>query len=285
MNYKKMSYISGIVIFFGIIILMITIITLSGKRIFFTRDYIVYAKFSDVIGLEDQAKVYMRGYRIGWTKDVQFRDKYVIVRIDINKKFKIPEDSKFEINTISLLGEKAITISPGKSDRYLKPGSVVEGQNHDIIAQAKSILLMVKSSLQKGDLDARIRQLSESIDSFHHLLARMNKKVDALQIEEYNRDIHQLGEAGRTATRVLGRTSDSLMTSMQNFNETLTELTLLSQQLTAIAAKINQGQGSAGALVNDKTYIENVNRMVTELNALIADLKKNPGKYVKLSIF
>jgi len=108
MDYKRMSFISGVVIFFSIIILMVTIITLSGKRIFFTRDYIIYVKFDDVIGLQDKAKVFMRGYRIGWTKDVYFEKDGVVVRVDVNKRYKIPVDSKIEINTISLLGERPL---------------------------------------------------------------------------------------------------------------------------------------------------------------------------------
>ena len=38
MDYKKMSYISGVIIFFSFLILMMSIIWLAEKRIFFTRD-------------------------------------------------------------------------------------------------------------------------------------------------------------------------------------------------------------------------------------------------------
>ncbi len=285
MNYKKMSFISGIIIFLGIIILMFTIITLSGKRIFFTRDYIIYVKFSDVIGLQDQAKVFMRGYRIGWTKDVRFLDDEVLVRVDINKKFKVPVDSKFEINTITMLGEKAITIHPGRSKQFIKPGSIVEGQNKDIMIQAKEILEMVKNSLANGDLNDKTKKISESIDLFHSILVNANKKVKRFNVEQYNSDIHHIGLAGKQAQATLQTASDSLKVSMAKFNKTIKDLALLSEQLTKIAQKINTGKGSAGALVNDKTYIDNLNKAIAELNALIIDFKKHPKKYIDLSIF
>jgi len=285
MNYKKMSFISGIVIFFSIVILMITIITLSGKRIFFTRDYIIYIKFDDVIGLQDQAKVYMRGYRIGWTKDVRFLDDGVLVRVDVNKKYKIPVDSKIEINTVTLLGEKAITIHPGKANEFVEPGATVWGENKDIMTQAKEILELVKASLAEGELKDKTKKLAESIDMFHDLLKTTNAKVGQLDVAQYNEDIHQIGEAGQKAKVLLEKTSDSLQVGMAKFNRTMDTLTKLSTELTQVVQKINKGEGSAGALVNNKEYIENLNKTLVQLNALIADFKKNPKRYIDLSIF
>lgn len=285
MDYKKMSFITGIAIFFSIAILLITIITLSGKRIFFTRDYIIYVKFSDVIGLQDQAKVFLRGYRIGWTKEVQFKEDGVVVRVDINKRYKIPDDSRFEINTISMLGEKAITIHPGKSKTFLHAGEIVEGQNKDIMIQAKEVLELVKQNVGQGELGAKAKKLSEAVDTFHSLLNTANAKVNQLDVTQYNQDIHHIGEAGKQAQVMLKKTADSLNTSLQKFDRTLDALTQLSGELNQIAAKINNGQGSAGALLNDKSYIQNLDSTIIELKELIADLKKNPKKYVKLSIF
>ncbi len=285
MNYKKMSFISGVVIFFGALILMITIITLSSERVFFTRDYKIFVKFPDVIGLQDKAKVFMRGYRIGWTKDVRFLDDGVLVRVDINKKYKIPVDSKFEINTITMLGEKAITIHPGRSKQFIKPGSTVQGQNKDIMTQAKEILEMVKNSLANGDLKDKTEKISESIDLVHSLLANANKKVSQLDVQQYNSDMHQVGLAGKKTQITMQTANDSIKVSLAKFNRTMEELSSLSAQLKEIARKINQGKGSAGALVNDKAYIENLNKTINELNTLISDFKKHPKKYIDLSIF
>lgn len=285
MDYKKMSFISGIAIFFSIAILMISIITLSGKRIFFTRDYIIYVKFSDVIGLQDQAKVFLRGYRIGWTKAVQFKEDGVVVRVDINKKYRIPVDSHFEINTITMLGEKAITIHPGKSKSFIHTGQVVQGENKDIMTQAKEVLELVKKNVGQGELGAKAKKLSEAVDTFHSLLNTANQKVNELDVVQYNRDIHNIGEAGKQAQVMLKETADSLHTSLQKFDRTLETMTQLSGELNQMAAKINNGEGSAGVLLNDKAYIDNLNHTILELQVLIADFKKNPKKYVKLSIF
>ncbi len=285
MNYKKMSFISGIVIFFSICILFISIIGLAEKRIFFTRDYIVYVKFTDIAGLQDQARVYMRGYRIGWTKKVQFQQDSVIVRIDINKNYQIPVDSRVELNTVSLLGEKALTIIPGRSDKYLQSGAVLTGENKDLMSEMKKVLGQFRGDLENGDVQTKVAKLGKSIDFLYSVLEKMDSKIDYLNFAEYNKQIENVGLAALSVKKFMDENSDSLKTSIAKFDKAVTEITHLSQQASLIATKINQGHGSTGQLVNNADYLKNVNETVTELRTLIVDFKKNPKKYIDVSVF
>jgi phospholipid/cholesterol/gamma-HCH transport system substrate-binding protein len=280
-----MAYISGIIIFFSILILMISIITLAGKRIMFTRDYIIYAKFSDVIGLQDQAKVFMRGYRVGWTKDVKFVEDGVLVRIDINKRFKIPKDSRFEINTISLIGEKAITIQPGHSTEYLKQGDMIVGYNKDLVIEMKHVIEKLNRDLDKGEISARVKDLSESIVKMKQVLTKFNQKLDKLDVKKINESVTQLANAGKKLNTFMDKNSGKLGESIRKFAVTLDRINKLTVQMTAIAKKINEGKGSAGMVVNNKKYIQKLDSTITEINALVKDVKKNPKKYINLSIF
>ena len=51
------------------------------------------------------------------------------------------------------------------------------------------------------------------------------------------------------------------------------------EQLTA---NLNQGQGTMGQLMNDKQLYDNLNRTVTEMQSLLADIRKDPKKYPEL---
>ena len=61
MTYKKMSYISGLIIFFSAVTLLWSILWLSGQRIISSSEYRLYFKFADVVGLRDRSQVFMRG--------------------------------------------------------------------------------------------------------------------------------------------------------------------------------------------------------------------------------
>jgi phospholipid/cholesterol/gamma-HCH transport system substrate-binding protein len=59
------------------------------------------------------------------------------------------------------------------------------------------------------------------------------------------------------------------------------------QQLERFTNTLNQGQGTLGQLLNDKQLYENINQTVLELRDFLAEVKKDPKKYlnVKVSIF
>ena len=61
----------------------------------------------------------------------------------------------------------------------------------------------------------------------------------------------------------------------------------MTSRLDTVLQDLNNGQGTAGQLLHDKQLYENMNQTVGEMRALIAEIKKDPKKYlnVKVSIF
>lgn len=292
MKYKKMSFISGVVIFFSFIMILSAILWLADKRIFFTNDYKIFVKFGNVVGLRDHSQVYMRGYRVGWTKGVKFEKDGVVIRVDVKKKYRIPVDSKFEISTLNFMGEKAITITPGNSDKYLQPGDIVKGINKDLMIQAKEILTTIQSKIKYGNLEKKAEKLSKSLDLLYAALTKINTKIDKLNIDSYNNQIKKIGDAGQQLSSFLNETKNDIKVttkkgreSLAKLDKLLTSLDSLSKKMDKISARIDKGEGSVGKLIQDKKYIENLNKTIEELKNLIEDIRKNPKKYVKLSLF
>lgn len=52
-----------------------------------------------------------------------------------------------------------------------------------------------------------------------------------------------------------------------------------------IANRVNRGEGTAGRLVTEKELYDRMNRMVDSVDALVKDIKENPKRYVKFSLF
>jgi len=61
----------------------------------------------------------------------------------------------------------------------------------------------------------------------------------------------------------------------------------VTSRLDDLVNRLNQGEGTAGQLLKDKQLYENMNKTVTEMQALLADIRRDPKKYlnVKVSIF
>lgn len=61
----------------------------------------------------------------------------------------------------------------------------------------------------------------------------------------------------------------------------------VTQRLDTLVTGLNRGDGTAGKLLNDKQLYDNMNGAVNELRGLLAEIRKDPKKYlnVKVSIF
>ena len=61
----------------------------------------------------------------------------------------------------------------------------------------------------------------------------------------------------------------------------------ISERIDKLVTTLESGQGTAGALLKDKELYDNMNGAVNELRSLIADIRKDPRKYlnIRVSIF
>lgn len=64
-------------------------------------------------------------------------------------------------------------------------------------------------------------------------------------------------------------------------------LTSLVERLGAVTTRLEEGEGTAGQLLKDKQLYENMNGVVTDLRSLVADIRRDPKKYlnVRISVF
>jgi phospholipid/cholesterol/gamma-HCH transport system substrate-binding protein len=71
---------------------------------------------------------------------------------------------------------------------------------------------------------------------------------------------------------------DKLLTATASVEE-------FSGKLNAILEKIDKGEGVAGTLVQDKELSKELKETVAEIRDLLKDIKEDPKKYFKFSIF
>ena len=99
---------------------------------FFKGTYEIKSKFYFAEGLRRASPVRFCGVEVGEIKKVEVIEEgnksIVIVTAKIENDVRIPINSYFFINSLSLFGEKYLEISPPEEvTEYLKPGSIVEG--------------------------------------------------------------------------------------------------------------------------------------------------------------
>jgi phospholipid/cholesterol/gamma-HCH transport system substrate-binding protein len=72
-----------------------------------------------------------------------------------------------------------------------------------------------------------------------------------------------------------------------NDQELYVRLNSMTDRLDKLVGALNQGEGTAGQLLRDKQLYDNMNNAVVELKTLIANISKDPKKYlnVRVSLF
>src|SRR6185312_10739618 len=80
-------------------------------------------------------------------------------------------------------------------------------------------------------------------------------------------------------------TLSNLRTASGNMNSLTLSLDSTGRALNRIVAKVDSGNGSAAKLVNDPALYNDVHSLLGRMDSLVADIKKNPKRYINVKVF
>ena len=289
----------GVFVILGLAAILTALYTLTDAALFRGR-YIIQTVVQDAGGVRRGDPVQMRGVNIGRVASFHIMPAGVEVNLEIDGQYAIPADSKVELRSSGLLGGMVANVIPGKADQDLSwgdalPGAIGEGifdQIDELQEQADKALTRVQRLLD----EKTIQNVHEGGDDLRQLLRLLNE-VTAEQRDEF-----------AALTRSLRRTAESLektaagpelKRSVKHIEALTGKLDSLASTLdqsarsaASILARIDRGEGSLGKLTRDEALYDNaaaaaasVKRAADELATLAEDVRTQPAKYVKVSVF
>ena len=152
--------------------------------------------------------------------------------------------------------------------------------------------------------DEFVPRLSTTLSRMDSVLLQANAILSNPNIEPTLADVRQsaqhinassaqLQQSLRSLPTIMGRIDDT-STNVANFasrldslqlQETVANLESTSRELKSFTQRLNQSDGTVGRLLNEDGLYNRIDSVTTSLDALIRDIKANPKKYVKLSLF
>jgi phospholipid/cholesterol/gamma-HCH transport system substrate-binding protein len=132
--------------------------------------------------------------------------------------------------------------------------------------------------------------LKASLDNLNGMLARVNGGQGSLGLLlKDDRLAASLSGASRNFDDLSAKLNkgEGTMGRLVNDAALYNRLSGTAARLEELTTKLGEGQGTAGQLLHDRQLYENMNGAASELRSLIAEIKKNPRKYlnVKVSVF
>ena len=305
----------GTVVLIAFAILLFGVYKLGQSANLFSTRYQLITFLPSANGLRAGGSVTIAGQLAGTVKTIEFlpvdgdttRNLRIVIEVDERLKEQIRGDSRARLRTLGLLGDKVFDISPG-TVRYPVLAAndtlpIGESTDYDqVIAQASSAvsdvvqlsqdLRTITGGIVKGE--GTVGQLVTNralYDELTGTLERTNQMIATLQ--------NPNGTVGRLiADPTLYRnlttaiaSVDSLVRAVNSSQGTVGKLLRddsLYTRLVSVAAGADSlvkltttGNGLASKLLNDQEVYDKLNKTLTDLNEILADVRRNPGKYTK----
>ena len=296
----------GLLVFCAFVVLMWATFQ-SGRLPLFLREDQVHLIFPSVGGLEKEALVRLNGVPVGHVREVQLRPgrgNDVVVTLGLKKgtRERIHEGASARVTTVGLLSELYVALDGG--DPAAPP-----------IRDESQIEVMASTDPQV--LFRNMENMSDSLDLLLGNLNRAGRRLGAGEgtlgrLSADDRLYERMAELARTATDLAARLDrnqerlserfaslatslDSLSWRMQHGEGTMARLMTSGEvhrqlasstaRLDSVLATIQAGQGNLGRLYADSTLYEDTKELMGSMKRLMAEIEKNPKKYLKFSIF
>lgn len=299
----------------AVLILIWGINFLKGSSLFESKSTF-YGVYDSVEGLKVSSGVVYRGYQVGQVISIRFTgERYdkVLVKFSVNKGLELPSNSLAMIQSADLMGSKVIDLIPGNSPVFAVSGDTLTSKvEQGLMEQVSRQMLPLKQKAERllGSLDSVMvivqgvfndetkKNLSNSFASIDRTLRNLEgasgnldtlMQSESVRISEILRNINSitanLSDNNEEISNILenfSAISDSLRGA--SLHEMLNNVDNILEHVDTIFAKINRGEGTIGALVNDNDLYYNLNQVSENLNRLLVEFRYNPRRFINLSL-
>ena len=241
------------IFFIVTIILFIVSVTIVGNLKLKGNGYRIYVDYIFIGDLLVNGKVSYRGggINIGFIEDISInKDGTIRVTLFItDKNVVLPEGTKFTIQTVGLgLGEKYIMATPPtittEGLKSLPPESVVKG-------------------VEPFSLESTLGSIGD-----------IGKE---LNLEEFTGIITNMSEAIEQIKKIINTNETDINEIISNVNRSVSNIHIISKDLSFIMADIHKGKGIVGELMKNTNLQTNVSQIIENLKIFSEKVRDNPS--------
>ena len=293
----SLAVIAGVILYFGVRFL-------KGTEVFSTNN-VFYVVYESVDGLTASNPVLINGLPVGYVDRIQLlqqENNQLLVTLKIDEKIILGDSTAAVLSTSDLLGSKAIVLDVKNITQPLSEGDTLLAQKDVGIAE----LVQAKTLPIVDQLDTTITRINFLLAAFVQDTNRVSNTLENVEqttfqvesmVTENRRDLNEVIRNFRQLSETLADSEQGIAPLMVKLNDVADKLNEIELQSTvmkidstmanlqAITRKIEQQEGTMGKLVNDDSLYVNLNQTVADLDSLLVDLKANPKRYVRFSIF
>ncbi len=296
----------GVFLILGMICILAALFILTDAAIFRGR-YIVTTTVPDAGGIRRGDPVQMLGVNIGRVQRFKIDPSGVAIRLELEGEYDVPADSTVLLKSSGLLGGMIAEIVPGKSTQELKGGATLPGKTdaammdevNRLAGEAEKVLTSVQAVLSDENV-ASIGSTTRNLDAGSAQMRKLLGEV-SVAVSDQRRELSALSASLQRSAEgfekvatgpELKRTLEQIDAATARMDVVMASLEKTSTAVESVMGRLDRGEGTLGKLMRDEELYRNMNaamlnmnQATVNINKLSEEVRRDPKKYLKLSVF
>jgi len=256
----------------------------------------VMVRFTNAGNIEKGSDVTILGVKSGKVSDLRIERDSVILTLKVLLEDPLFDGTDFIINEVDLMGDVQVEIKPGTGEKALDLSAVHQGKRKPgmstLISEMSEVVIDLKTvirELSRSDgilpagrsiIDTSLVLVTELKDFFEN----NSKNLNELTIKSAEL-VSQLAEIINRNEANINQGFDSMIQIMAEINLTLEELNKTSESVRNLTDKVSSDSSTFNRLLSEEDLYFTLQRTVARMDSLLLDIKENPKKYFKFSVF
>ncbi|WP_462326625.1 MlaD family protein [Desulfobaculum sp.] len=281
----------GIFVFIAVVLLAFMSMQVGETDFLRGGVYDVNVYFDSVTGLKPGAPVEIAGIEVGRVSDIRLDDGRARLTLELREDISLRSDAQASIMTRGVLGDKYVSLSVGSRELpQIAEGGVIQRTDRsadlevlmkkvgqiadDIGSVSKSVSSVMGGPDGERDLRRTFHSMRDLAVTLNDMVQRNVESIDLIvaNMRDFSTDLKDISSANK-------QNINSIIT---NFESASTGLKGTLNRMDSVLAKIDEGQGTAGRLVNDEEMGQNLHEAVASLESVTRKIDEGQGTLGKL---
>lgn len=284
----------------GLLLLAAIVLGLGGTiwiaRGGLSKGYPMYARFPWGAGLKQGQPVLLAGVQVGFVDRVELiPDGTITVTLQVQEQYRIPTGTTASVEANGIFGDQLIALTPvkGNTGKLAEGDTIPTGVGSPgvaaLLSKGDSIALNVRSLTDEARTQfvegGGVKDVRQTVADLTKLVAQLS----AVTAEQSRQLTMTQAQLRRTLSSVDSAKVDSTLVNLRatsaSFEKLSRDLQETNREVQGLVTKVSNGPGTAGRFMNDPTVYARVDTLLARMDSLVADIQRNPRKYINLKIF
>jgi phospholipid/cholesterol/gamma-HCH transport system substrate-binding protein len=219
----------------------------------------------------------------------------LVVTLRVYKNQHVPVGSTATIVPNGIFGDVAVALrAETPTSRRLAAGDTIpsvapDATLSDVIARVDSVaqnLVVLSASLRSEFVDANVvNELRGTVRTATNVFQTLERIVQeqSAQLTQTQAAVRRF--AGAIDSAQMASTVRGIQDATAGLKRLVTDLRATTHRFDTLLVKFESGDGTAAKLLSDPSLYNDFRALVHQADSLLADIKANPRKYIRFSVF